>query len=333
MRENAMGMLETHMREDMSAGAESLPTRDGFGAGLLEAAAADPRIVVLCADLSESTRVLEFQKTYPGRFIQIGVAEQNLAAVASGVAAMGKIPFITSYATFSPGRNNEQIRTTIALNDVPVKICGMHAGVSVGPDGATHQALEDIALMRVQPNMTVLSPCDAEEARKATIAAAATGHPVYLRFGREKTPVMTTKDTPFAIGKAYTCWQSDAPQAVVFATGPLLFNALEAARQLERDGVAIEVVNMHTIKPLDVEAAVAAAGKAGAVVTVEEHQVAGGLGSAIAECLAEQKPTPIEFVGVRDMFGQSGEPAQLIEHYGMGSSHIVAAVKKVIARK
>ena len=324
---------ELHLREDVFDAAEQSATRDGFGKGLVEAARADDRVVALSADLTESTRVEEFKKEFPTRFVEVGVAEQNLAALASGFAAFGKIPFITSYAAFNPGRNNEQIRTTISLNQVPVKICGMHAGVSVGPDGATHQALEDIALMRVQPHMTVIQPCDAEEARKATIAAAAHNGPVYLRFGREKTPVITTPETPFEIGKAQTFLLADNPQATIFVTGSLLHNALLAARELGNAGIGVQVVNIHTIKPLDREAIVAAAKATEAIVTVEEHQVLGGMGSAIAELLAGEFPVPIEFIGVHDQFGQSGEPRELIEHYGMGVNHIIAAAKKVIERK
>ncbi|HEV3245286.1 MAG TPA: transketolase C-terminal domain-containing protein [Candidatus Paceibacterota bacterium] len=324
---------EMKLREDLFDAKEQKPTRDGFGAGLVEAAEADPRIVALCADLTESTRMEEFKKRFPERFVEIGVAEQNLATVASGMAAFGKIPFITSYATFSPGRNNEQIRTTISINQVPVKIVGSHAGISVGPDGATHQALEDIALMRVQPNMTVVSPCDAEEARKATLAVAKTNSPAYIRLGREKTPLMTTVETPFEFGKANVVWRSDAPQVALFATGPLLFNALCAGRDLEKGGIQATVINVHTIKPLDEETIVAEAKKAGAVVTVEEHQIAGGLGSAIAELLAQKNPVPIEFIGVRDRFGQSGTPAELMEEYGLGVSYIMEAVKKIVGRK
>ncbi|HWP61513.1 MAG TPA: transketolase C-terminal domain-containing protein [Candidatus Paceibacterota bacterium] len=308
-------------------------TREGFGKGSVEAGQADPRVVVLTADLSESTQAHQFQKAFPERFVQVGVAEQNLATVASGMANYGKIPFFTSYAMFSPGRNWEQIRTTIALNNISAKVCGMHAGVSVGPDGATHQALEDIALMRVLPHMTVVYPCDAEQGRKATLAAATQDGPFYLRFGREKTPVMTTADTPFELGKAEVFWKSDSPAAAIFSTGPLTHNALLAARELEQSGIAVSVVNFHTIKPLDRETLIAEAKKAGAVVTVEEHQIAGGFGGAVAEVLAQECPLPIEFVGVHDLFGQSGTAAELIEHYGMGVSHIVAAVKKVIARK
>jgi transketolase len=321
------------LRGDLFEAKEQKPTRDGFGAGLVEAAENDPRIVALCADLTESTRMEEFKKKFPTRFVEVGVAEQNLAALASGFAAFGKIPFITSYATFSPGRNNEQIRTTISINEVPVKIVGSHAGVSVGPDGATHQALEDIALMRIQPNMTVVSPCDSEEARKATIAVAKTNSPTYIRLGREKTPVMTTTETPFEFGKANVVWKSDAPQVAIFATGPLLFNALCAARDLEGQGIKSTVVNVHTIKPLDEEAIVREATEAGAVVTVEEHQIAGGLGSAIAEVLSQKNPMPVEFIGVHDRFGQSGTLPELTEEYGLGSSHIIEAAKKVISRK
>ncbi len=308
-------------------------TRDGFGKALLELGDSNPNVVVLCADLAESTRVLPFKEKYPERYVELGVAEQNLATVAAGLAAVGKVPFITSYATFSPGRNNEQIRTTIALNQLPVKIIGSHAGLSVGPDGATHQALEDIALMRVLPNMVVVSPCDAEEARKATRAAAAHAGPVYVRLGRAATPTMTTAETPFEFGKAQTVWSSEhAAEVVVFATGPLLYNALVAAKELEHR-VPVEVINIHTIKPLDVESVVAAARAAGAVVTVEEHQAAGGLGSAIAEVLAAECPTPIEFVAVKNKFGQSGEPGELLEYYGLGTTAISKAIEKAHARK
>ena len=309
-------------------------TREGFGKGSVEAGSADPRVVVLTADLAESTQAHHFQKAFPERFVQVGVAEQNLATVAAGMANYGKIPFFTSYATFSPGRNWEQIRTTIALNDLPAKICGMHSGVSVGPDGATHQALEDIALMRVLPKMTVIYPCDAEEGRKATLAAATTPGPVYLRFAREKSPVMTTEETPFEIGKATLFWRSEKGNSVLIcSTGPLTYNALLAAKKLEEEGIGAVVLNVHTIKPLDRETILKEARGAGAVVTVEEHQIAAGFGGAIAELLAQEAPLPIEFVGVHDRYGQSGEPKELIEHYGMGVSTIIEAVKKVNARK
>ena len=323
---------KSYIRDDWFVSNEAAATRDGFGKALLQLGKSDPRVVVLCADLAESTRVLPFKEAYPNRYIEVGVAEQNLAAIASGLAAAGKIPFIASYAAFSPGRNNEQIRTTISLNNVPVKICGMHAGVSVGPDGATHQALEDMALMRVQPNMVVISPADSEEAYKATLAAVAHDGPVYVRFGREKTPVMTSNQSPFSIGKATMVWLGEKPQVTIMATGPLLHNALLAAKKLE-DTVSVSVLNIHTVKPIDRRAVLAAARSAGAVVTVEEHQVMGGFGSAVAEVLAEGCPVPVEFVGVHDQFGQSGEPLELMKHYHMDTASIVAAVKKVLKRK
>jgi transketolase len=321
--------LATNIFENPSA----TPTRDGFGKGVVEAGKIDSRVMVLSADLAESTRAEWFAKEFPDRFIEMGIMEQNMVAVASGLANYGKVPFITSYAAFNPGRNWEIIRTTVALTRLPVIVCGMHAGVSVGPDGATHQMLEDIALMRALPNMTVISPCDAEEARKATIAAAKRGTPMYMRFGREKTPVMTTSETPFEIGKAEVFWNSEKPAVAVFATGPLVHNALCAARELEKKGIAVTVTNVHTIKPLDVETVLREAGKAGAVVTVEEHQITGGLGSAIAEVLAQNVPVPMEFIGVRDRFGQSGTPTELITHYEMSVPHTVSAIQKVQSRK
>jgi transketolase len=340
---------EMKLKENLFDVVDRASTREGFGKGVVEAGQADPRVVVLSADLTESTQAHHFAKTFPERFIQAGVAEQNMATVASGMANYGKIPFITSYAAFSPGRNWEQIRTTIALNNVPVIICGMHAGVSVGPDGATHQMLEDMALMRAMPNMVVISPCDAEEGRKATLAAAKYGRPVYMRFGRDKTPMMTTPETPFEIGKANIVWlpeqqrvtlESADPkglpfgaQVAIFATGPLLHNALLAAHELEGQSVGVTVVDVHTIKPLDKETIIAAAKSAGAVVTVEEHQVAGGLGSAIAELLSANCPLPTEYIGMHDQFGQSGEPKELISYYKMDAPAIVEAVKKVILRK
>lgn len=328
-----LNQLQKLKQNIFDADVEQAPTRDGYGKGVLEAGEKDERIVVLCADLAESTRSHWFAEKFPKRYIELGVAEQNLATVASGLAAYGKIPFIASYATFSPGRNNEQIRTTISLNDVPVKVCGMHAGVSVGPDGATHQALEDIALMRVQPNMTVVVPCDAEEARKATYAAAFTGKPCYLRFAREKTPIITTTESPFEIGKANLLWESESPDVALIACGSIMHNVLLAAKQLALDKINVLVLNNHTIKPIDTEAIVSAAKKAGAVVTVEEHQVMGGMGSAVAEILAQEYPVPIEFVGVRNRYGQSGEPNELIKEYGIDADAIMKAVKKVKERK
>jgi len=304
--------------------------RKGFGDGLVLAGEADPRVVVLCGDLTESAHALEFKEKFPDRFVELGVAEQNMASVASGMAAMGKIPFITSYAMFSPGRNWEQIRTTICYNDRPVKIGGSHAGVSVGPDGGTHQAIEDIAITRVVSNMMVICPCDAIEARKATVASVDTGMPVYIRLARNDTPVMTTDATPFEIGRAQTVWTSRAPQIGFIATGALLHNALLAARSLEEAGVQVEVMNLSTIKPLDEDAIVDLASRTQRIVTVEEHQVAAGMGSAVAECLAEKLPTPMRFIGVHDEFGQSGTPEELIEYYGMGKDAIVAAALELL---
>lgn len=309
--------------------------RKGFGEGLLAAGEVDANVVALCADLTESTQMIFFKEKFSERFVELGVAEQNLAAVASGMAAMGKIPFISSYAMFSPGRNWEQVRTTIAYNDRPVKIIGSHGGVSVGPDGGTHQALEDIALLRVVPNIDVISPCDALEAKKATLAIAKTSKPAYLRLVREKTPVVTTEETPFNIGQAEIYWLPEVglAQAGIIATGGLMHRALLAAKELEAEGIKTKVMNLSSIKPIDMNAIIALAKECKAIVTVEEHQIAGGMGSAVAEVLAQNFPVPMEFVGVRDLFGQSGTPEELIEHYGLGKSSIKEAVKKVLKRK
>ena len=327
------------------ADAEQRPTRDGYGEGLVLAGGANPNVVALCADLTESTRTQAFAEKFPKRFFEMGVAEQDMATVAAGLGISGKIPFIASYATFSPGRNWEQIRTTIAYNNSNVKIAGHHAGISVGPDGATHQATEDIAIMRAMPNMRVIVPCDAIEARKATMAAAQIFGPVYLRFQREKTPVMTTAGTPFIPGKAEIFWQSGVPsqssgrqsklkpEVLIVGCGGLLYNALLAARALEKEKIGSIVVNCHSIKPLDEKKIVELAKKTGAVVSVEEHQINGGLGGAVAEALARHYPVPMEFVGMQDTFGESGDPAALIEKYGLGEDSIVRAVKKVLRRK
>ncbi len=311
--------------------AQQKPTRDGYGDGLVLAGEKNKNVVVLCADLTESTRSLAFQKKFPERFVEMGVAEQNMASVAAGMALAGKIPFISSYAVFSPGRNNEQIRTTICYNEANVKIAGAHAGISVGPDGATHQALEDIGLMRMLPGMMVVVPCDAVEASKATMAAAEISGPVYLRFGREKTPVITTAHTPFKIGQAEIF--KNGKDAVIFASGPMVHNALLAALELEQEKISVAVINIHTIKPLDKDMILKYAYETKAVVTVEEHQIHGGLGGAVAELLAQEMPTPLEFIGVQDSFGESGTPAELIEKYGMGVESIKKAVKKSVSRK
>jgi len=311
--------------------AQQKPTRDGYGEGLVLAGEKNKNVVALCADLTESTRSLAFQKKFPERFIEMGVAEQNMASVAAGMALAGKVPFISSYAVFSPGRNNEQIRTTICYNEANVKIAGAHAGISVGPDGATHQALEDIGLMRMLPGMAVIVPCDAVEASKATMAAAEISGPVYLRFGREKTPVITTGHTPFKIGQAEIF--KNGKDAVIFAGGPLVHNALLAAQELEQEKISAAVINIHTIKPLDKDTILKYAYETKAVVSVEEHQIYGGLGGAIAELLAQELPTPMEFIGVHDSFGESGTPAELIKKYGMGVESIKKAIRKVLSRK
>ncbi len=315
--------------------AEQVSMRHGFGEGLVLAGAADKNVVALCADLTESVAMKPFKDKFPERFVEMGVAEQNLVTVASGMAAMGKIPFIGSYAVFSPGRNWEQIRTTVCLNNVPVKIIGSHVGVTVGPDGASHQALEDIALMRTLPNMVVISPCDAIEARKAAIAAAKNNKPTYIRLTRDKTHVITSEHTPFEIGKASVVYRSDKNllDVGIIATGHLVYQAIMVAKRLETEGKRVAVVNLSTIKPLDYEMVLQLANEAKAIVTVEEHQIAGGMGSAVAECLAHNHPVPIEFVGVKDKFGQSGTAAELIEHYEMGESHIYAAAQRAMLRK
>jgi transketolase len=326
---------------------EQLPIRKGFGEGLVLAAESNDKIVGLCADLTESTQMHLFKGKFPTRFVEMGIAEQNMASVASGFAAMGKLPFMTSYAMFSPGRNWEQIRTTICYNDRKVIIAGSHAGISVGPDGGTHQAIEDIAITRVIPNMIVISPCDAIEARKATLAAAddAIKSPVYLRLAREKTPVITDETTPFEIGKAQVFFEpnlallkKESIDVGIIATGALVYKAIMVAREFEKTGVAVRVLNLSTIKPLDGVAISNLANEAGAIVTVEEHQIAGGVCSAVSEYLSANsvgsKPAvPIEFIGVKDKFGQSGTPDELIEHYEMGVSHIKNAVEKVMKRK
>lgn len=306
------------------------PTREGFGLGLVEAGKADEHVVALCADLTESTRMHYFAEEFPDRFIQVGVAEQNLVTVASGMAAEGCIPFCASYATFSPGRNWEQIRTTICYNDQNVKVVGSHAGLTVGPDGATHQALEDIALMRTLPNMMVVVPADQEQAYKATLAVAKTTSPTYLRLAREKSPIFTTSDTPFELGKAYV--YVEGADVTIISCGPVLYEALIAAHRLA-GSVSVEVINVPTIKPLDEETILKSVRKTGAVVTVEEHQIAGGLGGAIAELLAQHEPTPMERLGMNDCFGESGSPMELWEHFGMGPDNIISHVQTVLKRK
>jgi len=314
---------------------EQVPIRQGYGDGLLAAGKKDKRIVALCADLTDSTKTSVFSNEFPERFVQMGIGEQSMASVASGMAAMGKIPFIASYAMFSPGRNWEQIRTTICYNGANVKIAGAHAGVSVGPDGATHQAIEDMAIMRTIPRMTVIAPCDSIEAKKATMEAAKMKGPVYIRLAREKTPVITAAATPFNIGKAEVFFEPKKgvrSSVGIIACGALVYNALMAAKELEEEKIGASVLNLATIKPLDEKTVLDFAKRHKALVTVEEHQVAGGMGSAVAEFLATAHPLPINFIGVHDRFGQSGTPEELIEHYGMGIGSIKKVVKKTHLR-
>ncbi len=312
---------------------EMKATRDGYGDGLMILGEADPNVVVLSADLTESTRAQKFAEKYPERFVQIGVAEQNLAAVAAGLGVSGKTAFISSYATFSPGRNWEQVRTTICYNDSNVKIAGHHAGLMTGPDGATHEATEDIAIMRALPNMRVFVPCDAIQAKQATLAAGKLWGPTYIRFSREKSPTLTTEATPFIAGKAEVFWQSKKPEVAIIVTGILTHNAMVAAKELDEEGVGSVVLNVHTIKPLDEKKIAEVVKKCGAVVSVEEHQIHGGLGDAVAGSLARSYPAPQEFIGMQNTFGESGNPWDLVNKYGMGVKDIKAAAKKAIRRK
>lgn len=312
---------------------ELSPTRQGYGDGLLELGKLNPNVVALSADLSESTKADKFEKAYPERFFEVGVAEQNMAAIAAGLAVSGKIPFISSYATFSPGKNWETVRTTIVYNQANVKIAGHHAGVMTGPDGATHQATEDIASIRSWPGIEIYIPCDAIEGKKATIYSASTKIPTYLRFTRDKSPIITSDKTPFIPSKVQTFWVSDNPQATIFATSYMLYYALLAAKDLEEDGVNVLVVNVATIKPLDDSGILELATQTKAVVSVEDHQAAGGLGGALAELFAKKLPTPMEFIGLQDTFAESGKPLELLEKYHMDTKAIKEAVKKAIARK
>ncbi|SRR5260221_7255668 len=314
-------------------GVEQKATRDGFGKALAQLGEEDSNVVVLTADLSESTRADEFAKKFPERFFDVGVAEQNMATVAAGLGVSGKTVFISSYATFNPGRNWEPIRTTIVYNNSNVKVAGHHSGIMTGADGATHQATEDIAITRCWPGMDVYVPCDAIESKKMTLAAGKKYGPVYLRYSRDKTPIITTDETPMEIGKIQTFWVSESPQVTIFATGYMLYYALLAAKELEEEHINLLVANVATIKPLDQSAIIDLARQTGAVVTVEDHQVMGGMGSAIAEVLAKNRPTVQEFVGLQDTFAESGKPIEIIEKYHMGKDAIKEAVRKVIERK
>lgn len=311
---------------------KQVPTRNGYGEGLVEAGTSDKSIVVLCADLTESTRSLAFKETFPDRFVQMGVSEQSMASIAAGMAMAGKTPFISSYACFSPGRNWEQIRTTVALNNVNVKIAGAHAGVSVGPDGATHQMIEDIALMRVLPNMRVLVPCDSVETKKATIAAAKLEGPCYVRFAREKSPVFTTGKTPFKVGRAEV--YRHGSDLTIIGAGPLLYEALLAAQMLSKDhGIECRVLNLCSVKPVDVKAVIKAAKDTGAIVTVEEAQAAGGVGGLVAEILSQHCPVPLERIGIQDRFGESGKPRELQEAMELTAPSILRAAQRALKRK
>ena len=305
-------------------------TRDGFGDGILELGRTNPNVVALTADLAGSLKLDNFIKEFPERFIQVGIAEANMIGISAGLAIGGKIPYATSFANFATGRVYDQIRQSVAYSDKNVKICASHAGLTLGEDGATHQILEDLAMMRNLPNMTVINPCDYAQTKAATIAIADHHGPVYLRFGRPAWP-MFTDNLPFVIGKALTL--RDGKDVTIFATGHLVWHALEAAKQLETEGVSCEVVNIHTIKPLDTAAIIESVKRTRAVVSAEEHQMNGGLGSAIAEVLAKNLPTPQEFVGVNDSFGESGTPDELLAKYGLGIVDVIAAVKKVLTRK
>ena len=314
---------------------EQVPTRNGYGEGLVELGKKNKNVVVLCADISDSTRSGMFRDAFPERFIQTGIAEQNMMGLAAGLALSGKIPFVSTYAVFCPGVNWSQIRVLVGQNNANVKLTGAHAGVSVGPDGMSHQALEDIAITRCLPGLVVLAPCDAVETKKATLAAAKYKGPVYLRFAREATPVFTTNKTPFKIGRAEVF--RNGKDVTIIACGPLVYKSLVAAERLAKQKIDVMVVNNHTVKPMDKKTIISSAMKTGAVVTVEEHQVMGGMGSAVAEVLTTGLPAgrqvPIEMIGVQDRWGESGEPEELIEHFGLGVDSIIKAVKKVLKRK
>lgn len=310
---------------------EMVASRDGFGEGLVLAGDEDKNVVAICADLTESTRMEAFRKKFPARFVEVGVAEQNLVTVGSGMAAAGKIPFVASYATFSPGRNWEQIRTTICYNNQPVKIVGAHSGISVGPDGATHQALEDMAIMRALPNMVVICPADSIEARKATQAIARTKQPTYIRLSRDKVPVVTTEQTPFQIGKAQVLFEGS--DVAIIACGQMVYTALVAVKELKESKINVRVINCPTIKPLDKECILKAAEECGAIVTVEEHQVTGGLGGAVAELVSQHYPVPMKIIGIEDHFGESGEPKELLKKFGLTKEAIIKSVTHVLRLK
>lgn len=308
-----------------------IPMRDGYGKALLSLCAQGENIMVLDADVAKSTRTVWVREQYPERFLDMGISEQDMVGTAAGLALSGMIPFVSTYCVFLAGRAWDQIRTTVCYNDLNVKLAGAHAGISVGPDGATHQSLEDVALMRVLPRMTVVVPCDAEETRKATLAIAKKNGPCFVRFGREAVPVITDEDTPFELGKARLC--REGKDVTVFANGALVYEALQAAEALAQQGISVRVYDLHTVKPLDKEAILAAAEETGCIVTAEEHQVYGGMGGAVAECLAANHPVPMEMVAVQDCFGQSGQPDELMDHYHLNRKAIEEKIHLVLSRK
>ena len=308
-----------------------VPMRDGYGKALLELCEKRKDVMVLDADVAKSTRTVWVRDQYPEHFLDMGISEQDMVGTAAGLALSGMIPFCSTYCVFLAGRAWDQIRTTVCYNKLNVKLGGAHAGISVGPDGATHQALEDVALMRVLPNMTVIVPCDAEETRKATLAMAELNGPCFVRFGREAVPVVTDESTPFQVGKARLC--RDGSDVAVLANGPMVYEAMNAAEALAKEGVSVRVIDLHTVKPLDEEAVILAARETGCIVTAEEHQVHGGMGSAVAECLAANCPVPMEMVGVQDSFGESGQPQELMDKYGLNQENIEAKIRAVLKRK
>ncbi len=311
---------------------EQKPTRDGYGQGLIELGKKNPKVVVLCADLTNSTRSGMFRDEFPDRFIEVGIAEQNMIGLATGLSLVGKIPFVSTYSVFCPGRNWDQIRISVGQNKANVKLTGAHSGVSVGADGATHQGLEDMAITRCLPNMTVLAPCDAIETKKATMAAGQMKGPVYLRFAREATPVFTTPKTPFKIGQAEVFRKG--ADATIIACGPTVHEALLAAHDLEEEkGLSVGVINNHTVKPIDNETIIEAAEKTGAMVTAEDHQIMGGMGSAVCEVLSKNCPVPVEMIGIQDRWGESGEPEELMKEFHLLAEDIKEAIKKVLKRK
>ena len=308
-----------------------VPMRDGYGKALMELCEKRKDVMVLDADVAKSTRTVWIRDKYPEHFLDMGISEQDMIGTAAGLALSGMVPFASTYCVFLAGRAWDQIRTTVCYNNLNVKLGGAHAGISVGPDGATHQALEDVALMRVLPNMTVIVPCDAEETRKATLAMAERQGPCFVRFGREAVPVVTDESTPFEIGKARLC--REGSDVTVFANGAMVFEAQNAADALAKEGISVRVYDLHTVKPLDEGTVLKAAEETGCVVTAEEHQVNGGMGSAVAECLAKHCPVPMEFVGMQDSFGESGDPQELMDKYGLNQKTVEEKIRKVLSRK